>query len=148
MEKDSTILFVDDSEEDHDLMRYAFNKAQVPNPVLELQSGEEAIRYLSGEGEFANRERYPLPCLIITDLKMPRVDGFELLERLRVRPEFTRVPKIVLSASAHDGDRMRARELGACAYFVKPAQLNELVEVVRQMDDEWISENCPLVGAA
>lgn len=147
MEKDSTILFVDDSEEDRELMRYAFAKAHVPNPIVELQSGEEAIQYLSGAGGFADRERYPLPCLIITDLKMPYVDGFELLEWLRGRPEFNRVPKIVLSASDHDGDKMRARKLGACAYFVKPAQLNELVVVVRQMDEEWISENCPLVAA-
>jgi CheY-like chemotaxis protein len=147
MEKDSTILFVDDSEEDRELMRYAFKKAHVPNPVVELQSGEEAIHYLAGDGEFAERERYPLPCLIITDLKMPRVDGFELLEWLRARPEFHRVPKIVLSASDEEGDRARARELGACAYFVKPTQLNELVAVVRKMDEEWISENCPLVDA-
>lgn len=147
MEKDSTILLVDDSEEDRELMRYAFNKAHVPNPILELQSGEGAIEYLSGNGQFADRELHPLPCLIITDLKMPRVDGFELLGWLRAKPEFIRVPKIVLSASADEGDKMRARDLGACAYFVKPAQLNELVEVVRQMDEEWISENCPLVGA-
>jgi len=147
MEKDSTILFVDDSEEDRELMRYALNKAHVPNPVVELQSGEEAIHYLSGDGDFADRERYPLPCMIITDLKMPRVDGFELLEWLRLRPEFHRVPKIVLTASADDGDKVRAHKLGACAYFVKPAQLIQLVEVVRQMDDEWISDNCPLVGA-
>lgn len=147
MEKDSTILFVDDSQEDRDLMRYAFRKAQVPNPVLELQNGNEAIQYLSGQGRFSDRDRYPLPCLIITDLKMPCVDGFELLEWLRAKPEFLRVPKIVLSASAHEADKMRSRELGACAFFVKPAQLDELVAVVRQMDEEWISENCPLVGA-
>ena len=147
MDKGSTILFVDDSADDCELMRYALTKARVPNPVIELQDGEEAIYYLSGQGQFANRDRYPLPCLIITDLKMPRVNGFELLEWLRDKPEFHRVPKIVLSASGHDEDKMRARQSGACAYFVKPAQLKHLVEVVRKMDEDWISENCPLAEA-
>jgi CheY-like chemotaxis protein len=144
MEKTETILLVDDSEDDHALMRFALKKAGVRNPVRELYSGQEAIAYLSGQGEYADRERYPLPCLIITDLKMTGVDGFELLDWLRQRPEFVRVPKLVLSTSGHEGDEKRARQLGACAYFVKPSQLNDLVKTVVDMNEDWIAEHCPL----
>jgi CheY-like chemotaxis protein len=144
MDKKETILLVDDSEDDHALMRFALKQAGVRNPVRELYSGQEAIAYLSGQGEYADRERYPLPCLIITDLKMTGVDGFELLEWLTQHQEFFRVPKLVLSASAHEGDEKRARELGACAYFVKPSQLNDLVKTVVDMNEDWIAEHCPL----
>jgi CheY-like chemotaxis protein len=144
VEKTETILLVDDSEDDHELMRFAFKKAGVRNPVRELHSGDEAIAYLSGKGEYADRERYPLPCLIITDLKMPGVDGFDLLDWLRKCPEFACVPKLVLTASAHEGDEKRARQLGACAYFVKPSQLSNLVKTVVAVNEDWISEHCPL----
>jgi CheY-like chemotaxis protein len=144
VEKNETILLVDDSEDDHELMRFAFKKAGIRNPIRELYSGDEAIAYLSGEGEYADRERYPLPCLIITDLKMTGVDGFELLEWLGKRHEFVRVPKLVLTSSGHEGDEKRARQLGACAYFVKPSQLKGLVKTVVDMNEDWISEHCPL----
>lgn len=137
-------MLVDDSPDDLELMRFAFKRAGVRNPVVEINSGFQAIDYLSGEGEFADRERYPLPCLIITDLKMPGVDGFELLEWLRRHPEFAPVPKLVLTASSIDSDEQRARQLGACAYFVKPSQLNQLVKTVVEMNEDWISEHCPL----
>ena len=107
------------------MLRFAFRKAEVRNPVRELHNGEEAMAYLSGEGEYADRERYPLPCLIITDLKMPGVDGFELLECLKKHSEFDPVPKLVLSNSLIESDAKRARELGACAFFVKPGQFDE-----------------------
>src|SRR6266540_3041921 len=80
MESSSVIMLVDDSQDDHALMQFAFEKAGVRNPIVEMSNANEALAYLIGKGEFADRERYPLPCLIITDLKMPGGDGFELLE--------------------------------------------------------------------
>jgi len=147
LEKNDTILLVEDSENDILLMRYAFKKARIANPVVELNDGEEAIMYLSGQGAYGDRQRYPLPCLIITDLKMPCIDGFGLLQWLQARPEFIRVPKIVLTASAIEEDQQRAQELGACAYFVKPSGLDELVAIIREMDESWITAHCPLPGA-
>jgi len=130
------------------LMRYAFRKAEVKNPVVILPDGQAAVAYLNGDGDYADRERHPLPCLIITDLKMPNLDGFGLLEWLQSRPEFQRVPKLVLSASGLQSDRVRAAHLGACAYFVKPNGLDELVKVVDHLDEAWIADHCPLPQSA
>src|SRR5437773_10748584 len=108
VQKTDTIVLVEDSENDIILMRHAFRKVGMANPVIELPDGEEAIHYFSGTGEYGDRQRYPLPCLIITDLKMPRMDGFGLLEWLQTRQEFLRVPKLVLTNSGLDSDRKRA----------------------------------------
>jgi CheY-like chemotaxis protein len=141
-------MLVDDSQDDHALMQFAFEKAGVRNPIVEMSNANEAIAYLIGKGEFADRERYPLPCLIITDLKMPGGDGFELLEWVYRRPEFARVPRLVLTDSGESEDKERARSFGCCDYFVKPSQLQALVKVVAEMDDDWISQHCPVQSAA
>jgi CheY-like chemotaxis protein len=137
-----TILLAEDSEEDLELMRIALRRAQVEDPVSEVRDGQQAIDYLEGVGDYGNREKHPLPCIIITDLKMPGIDGFALLEWLRGKPEFARVPKLVLSASGVECDRSRAAGLGVCAYFVKPSGFNELVEVIRIIDEDWIADHC------
>jgi CheY-like chemotaxis protein len=144
VELEGLIMLVEDSEDERAMLRFAFGKAGVRNPVREFHNGDEAIEYLSGEGEYADRERYPLPCLIITDLKMPGVDGFELLDWLRKHPEFDPVPKLVLSNSLIESDARRARELGACEFFVKPGQFDQLIRTVAEMNEDWISEHCPL----
>jgi CheY-like chemotaxis protein len=144
MPKSSVIMLVDDSPDDLELMRIAFKKAGIRNPIAEVHSGEQAIAYLSGEDKYADRRHFPLPCLIITDLKMPGVDGFELLKWLRDQPAFEPVPKIVLTASAHEVDKKRARELGCAAYFTKPNQLAGLVNLVNEMNTGWISQHCPI----
>jgi CheY-like chemotaxis protein len=138
------ILLAEDSESDLMLMRFAFEKAKVKRPIQVAQDGQEAVDYLSGTGIYANRKKYPEVCVLITDVKMPRMDGFELLAWLNERPEYVRLPRIVLSASGLEEDRRRAAELGSCAYFVKPSELNELIEVVAHLDEKWISEHCPM----
>jgi CheY-like chemotaxis protein len=138
------IMLVEDSDDERAMMRFAFKKAGVRNPVREVHDGAEAIAYLSGGGEYADRERYPVPCLIITDLKMPGVDGFELLEWLSSQPELAKVPRLIISNSLIENDRKRAHELGACAFFVKPGQFDELIKTVAEMNEHWISEHCPL----
>src|SRR5262249_38081603 len=98
--------------------------------------------------QYSDRKRYPLPCIIITDLKMPNVDGFELLQWLRDRPEFSRVPKLVLSGSDLKSDRDQAADLGACGYFVKPGGFDRLIAMVVEIDEQWISVHCPLADPA
>ena len=144
MHTNSIIMLVDDSLDDLELMRIAFKRAKIRNAIAEMHSGEQAIAYLSGEGEYADRRHFPLPCIVITDLKMPGVDGFELLEWLKGQSSFDRVPKIVLTASRHDEDESRARKLGCAAYFVKPEQLDGLVKLLSEMNENWISVHCPI----
>src|ERR1043166_1530587 len=120
MQTKSVIMLVDDSPDDLELMRLAFKKAGIWNPIAEMHSGEQAIEYLSGENGYEDRRHFPLPCVIVTDLKMPGLDGFELLEWLKAEPGFERVPKIVLSASGQESDQKRARDLGCSDYFIKP----------------------------
>src|SRR3954447_22804979 len=114
MEQGDTILLAEDSENDLMLMRYAFSKAGVKNRLHEVRDGLEAIQYLEGKPPYSDREQNPLPCVIITDLKMPQLDGLALLDWLQHRPEFARVPKLVLSSSNLDRDQDNAAKLGAC----------------------------------
>jgi DNA-binding response OmpR family regulator len=143
VKKHDIVLLAEDSEDDLVLMRYAFRKAGILNQVHEVRDAHDAENYLNGVGLYSNRVRYPLPCVIITDLKMP-YNGISFLKWLQGKDEFHRVPKLVLSTSGMDSDRNEAAELGACAFFVKPSDLQELVKVVISIDDDWISEHCPL----
>lgn len=123
-------------------MRYAFEHASIPTPLVAVADGDEAIRYLSGRGRFADREAYPLPCVLITDIKMPKVNGFELLAWLRQQEQFRNLPAIAISSSCHEGDVIHAMELGAQEYFTKPARLERLVEFARRIDEQWLAPHC------
>ncbi|HEU5125708.1 MAG TPA: response regulator [Verrucomicrobiae bacterium] len=125
-----TILLVDDNEDDIFIMRTVFRKVGISNPVQVLTNGEEAIHYLSGEGAFADRERFPLPAIILLDLNMPRVNGFEVLNWIRKQPGLKRLIVEVLTASSRPGDVERAFDAGANSYLVKPSRMEELIETM------------------
>lgn len=147
MHTNGTLMLVDDSVNDLELMRIAFKRASIRNPIAEMHSGEQAIAYLSGKGDYADRKQFPMPRIVITDLKMPGVDGFELLEWLKGQSAFDGVPKIVLTASPHEADKRRARELGCSAYLVKPEQLDGLVKLASEMNQYWISVHCQIAAS-
>ena len=107
------ILLAEDREDEVLLTRRAFREANVLNPMQVVPDGEEAIAYLEGKGKYANREEYPLPGLLLLDLKMPRKDGFEGLERIRHQPDLKAWRVVVLTASDHIADVNRAYQLGA-----------------------------------
>ncbi|MDB6022215.1 MAG: response regulator receiver protein [Pedosphaera sp.] len=131
------ILLIEDSENDIMLVKLALKRAGVKNPVQAAHDGQEAIDYLQGSGPFADRSKFPFPDVIVSDLKMPRMGGFEVLEWLRQHPECTVIPFIVLSASKQEADIQRAYGLGANSYMVKPASLNELQRMVKLACDYW-----------
>lgn len=143
MNQNDAILLVEDSDDDLLFMRLAFETAGIRNRIIEARDGRQAIDYINGVGPYANRDRYPLPCLIITDLHMPQLDGLQLLEWLQKRPDFAHVPRIMLSNTAEQNDPPKARQLGCRAFFTKPAEFNALVDLVKHLDDEWISQHCP-----
>jgi CheY-like chemotaxis protein len=132
-----TILIVEDDENDATFIRRAFVRAGVPNPVRWVQNGEEALAYLKGEGTYADREQNPFPRVIITDLKMPQMDGLQLLQWIAANPKYRVVPTIVFTSSTAQSDVNHAFERGASAYIVKPVDIRELDQVAKTIADYW-----------
>src|ERR1043166_10170057 len=141
MRDEAVILLVEDREEDVLFIRKAFEKAHVPNPLVVVRDGEDAIRYLAGELQYSNREEYPLPKLILLDLKMPRVDGFEVLKWIRSRPELSGVVVVVLTSSEQIRDVNAAYRLGANSFMVKPTDFQNIIELSKLIRDYWLHAN-------
>ena len=129
----SVFLLVEDNEDDAYFMERAFQDAGLKNPLRIVTGGDEAIDYMAGTGEFADRSRYPLPNMIFLDLKMPGRDGFDVLTSIR-RDLKLDVPVAVLTSSPEEIDRKRARELGADCYLLKPPTTAMVLSCCRQFE--------------
>src|SRR5438067_5170321 len=127
----TTELHVDDDPNDLLLFEHACRKAGVGLELKTVTDGDEALDYLRGEAKFADRERNPLPKLVLLDLKMPRLSGFDVLSWIRRDERFRRLPVVVLTSSTHDADMRRAYDLGANSYLVKPVGFDALVEIAK-----------------
>jgi CheY-like chemotaxis protein len=136
----SLILLVEDSRDDAFFLRRAFLKAGFSHPIVDVRNGQQAVNYLSGNALYADRSLYPLPKLLVVDLKMPLMDGFELLAWIQSRPELDALPAIVISSSDHPADREKAMKLGAREYFVKPNDPAELVSLVGDLHMKWMTQ--------
>jgi CheY-like chemotaxis protein len=140
MLNDVPILLAEDDENDIFLMGRAFDRAGIHNPLFVVHNGQEAIDYLAGKGAFANREKHPLPGLLMLDLKMPWMDGFDVLAWLRKRPEFNTLPVVVLTSSKLQADIDKSREMGVYDYRVKPHEFEDLVRLVDDVRLCWLDE--------
>jgi CheY-like chemotaxis protein len=136
--EEDVILLAEDDENHVFLIRRAFKKAGLINPLYVVRNGEEAIAYLKGEGCFANREEYPLPALLLLDLKMPQKDGFQVLEWIRQEPNFRRLRVVVLTSSEEIRDVNRAYELGANSFLVKPIDMQEFMRLTDAIHGYWL----------
>jgi CheY-like chemotaxis protein len=125
------VLIVDDDSDDIELMRLAFEKAKAPCALIAVNDGAEAIQYLSGEGKYADREMFPMPLLVLLDLNMPRLNGFEVLSWIQKNAESTFPLVVTLSYSHLESDIRRAYELGTSAYVAKPVDLDGSVSLVK-----------------
>jgi CheY-like chemotaxis protein len=143
------ILLVEDNRMDVELTLDAFREVRLVNPVHVAPNGQEALDYLFGRGKYADREAYPLPRLILLDLKLPGIDGFEVLRRIKATPVLKRLPVIILTSSKEEGDRVLSYDNGANSYLVKPVSFEGFLEVVRQIKGYWLSLNVepPLEGS-
>lgn len=146
-DSESTILIVEDDPNDVLFLKRAFKRSGVLNPIQSVGDGEEAVAYLAGSGKFADRVAFPFPRVILTDLKMPRMNGIELLKWLYARPEMRVVPIIVLTSSTDEDDIKAAFCNGASAYMVKPVAFDELERVVKVIADYWRLSLVPRPGA-
>ena len=144
----NAILLVEDDEADIILLRRAFRNARVANPLLEVRDGQAAIHYLSGDGAYADRRRYPVPFLILLDLRLPKLSGFEVLEWIRDQSKLSELIVVVLTASDYVPDVTKAYSLGARSYLVKPGTFEELVDVVRQIEGRWLVADAAPADAA
>jgi CheY-like chemotaxis protein len=132
------VLIAEDSDDDLYLMRRAFSRAALLNPIIAVRDGAEALAYLKGEGEFGDRNTHPLPVLILLDIKMPKTSGLEVLEWIRRQPSFKDIPVVILSASNQPKDLETARKFGADSYLVKPGSLDDLVALVKRLKKHWL----------
>ena len=134
--RSAVILLVEDDEDDILFLRRAFKRADVKQAIRVARDGQEAIDYLSGKEQFADRGKYPLPCLIILDLKLPRKSGLEVLQWLRRQPELEDMPVVMVTSSGQEQDRNAAHHHGVEAYKVKPVSLDALVLLAHEIRTE------------
>ncbi|HPJ96223.1 MAG TPA: response regulator [Syntrophales bacterium] len=148
MIKPAHILLVEDNRLDVELTLDAFQEARLGNAVHVAMNGEEALAYLFGQGNFGDRQQHPLPDIILLDLKMPGMDGIEVLRRIKGTELLKRIPVVILTSSQEEGDRALSYDHGANSYLVKPVTFDGFLKVVRQIEQYWLLLNVgpPLGG--
>ncbi len=132
------ILLVEDNEDDLFLMKRALRSARIVNPVIVVETGQEAMDYLGGAGKFADRDSYPSPAVVFIDLKLPLVFGHEVLAWIRRRKEFESLVLIVLTSSNEASDLNRCYSLGANSYLVKPPTTEQLEALAKAFKWQWL----------
>lgn len=136
--KADLILIAEDNEDHVFLLRRALRKGAVLNPVFVVHDGEQCIAYLAGQGKYADRYEYPLPSLLLLDLKMPGKDGFEVLQWIRQQPGLKRLRVVVLTTSDAPEDVDRAYELGANSFMVKPLEKHQFFALTESIKGYWL----------
>jgi CheY-like chemotaxis protein len=139
--REPVILLVDDSESDIELLRQAFAKAGMHRPLQVVRDGVDAMSYLLGRGEFADRDAYPMPSVLMVDVNMPRLNGLELLTWLRTQPEFSHLMVIVLTGDARIEAINHAYHLGANSYLIKPTLHEQLQDLIQCFFRYWMVHN-------
>ena len=134
----SRILLVEDNEDDIELTLIAFRRQQLANDLVIARDGQQALEILHGT---PSRPAQPLPAVVLLDLKLPRRDGFEVLDAIRAHPHTRLLPVVVLTSSAQERDRLKTYKLGANSYIVKPVDFEQFLEAARQIGMYWLMLN-------
>ena len=139
MNVDCDLILVAEDNQDHALLiERAFRQSGLVNPLHVVNDGEEAIAYLKGEGRYANRAEYPLPCLLLLDLKMPNKDGFDVLQWVRSQPGLSALRVVVLTTSGDTRDINRAYQLGANSFLTKPVDFRDFARLTSAIKGYWL----------
>ena len=138
MSEPGVILVVEDEPTDLLLLQRAFTRTGTRSQLRSVGDGDLAVAYLAGEGVYADRDRHPLPSLVLLDLKLPRRSGFEVLDWVRNNDQLGSLPTIMLTSSRERSDVDKAYALGANSYFAKPGTFDELVELVQVFERYWL----------
>ena len=137
------ILLVEDNLSDVELTRRAFEKRHISNSLIVAEDGKEALDYLFAEGAHAGRDVTDLPTVVLLDLKLPRVDGMEVLRKIRADERTRRLPVVILTSSQEEQDIIASYDLGANSYIRKPVDFKQFAEAVRQLGLYWLVLNQP-----
>ena len=146
MSLECPILLVEDNPDDEALTLRAFAKNKIRNPVVVARDGVEAIEYLLGTGPHAGRDKSVMPALVLLDLKLPRMDGLEVLRRVRADEHTALLPVVVLTTSRETQDIQEAYRLGANSYIRKPVNFDAFIKAVEQIGAYWLTLNEPSDG--
>ncbi|GIK46099.1 MAG: two-component system response regulator [Betaproteobacteria bacterium] len=143
MATDRPILLVEDNPDDEALTLRAFNKNRIGNPVIVARDGVEALDYLFGGGHHAGRDLNVMPAVVLLDLKLPRIDGLEVLRRIRAEERTSLIPVVILTTSKEQQDIFEGYSLGANSYIRKPVDFEKFIQDVGQMGLYWLVMNEP-----
>ena len=141
MSRAAHILLVEDRRMDVELTLDAFREARLNDTVHVAWTGEQALDYLFGRGKYEDREAHPLPDLVLLDLKLPGIDGHEVLRQIKGTPVLKRLPVVVLTSSREERDRMQCYDGGVNSFLVKPIDFDGFMHVVREVDAYWLNLN-------
>lgn len=141
--KHKTILLVEDNPSDVELTRRAFERSRVANELVVAEDGQEALDYLFGRGAFSDRNVKDLPAVVLLDLKLPRLDGHEVLQQIRAEPATRRLPVVILTTSREEQDIAQSYDLGANSYIRKPVDFEQFLEAVSHLGLYWLVINEP-----
>lgn len=137
-QKTLVILMADDDADDRLLAQEAMNESRVLNELRFVENGVELLSYLRGEGDFSNRQLYPMPGLILLDLNMPKMDGRDALAEIKADAHLRRIPVVILTTSKAEEDMAKGYDLGAASYIPKPVTFDALVELMRTLGKYWV----------
>ena len=144
----ATILLIDDDKDFLQFVEMAFRQNGVTSPIHQVHDGAEAIAYMMGEGKYSDRKTYEYPTFVMTDLKMPRADGFAVLQHLKGNPEWAIIPTVVFSSSSDLDDIKKSYMLGASSYHVKPISMSKLREHLDVLHKYWMTCETPEVDVS
>lgn len=141
MAKPVEILLVEDNPSDEELTLHALRKYKLVNDIEVVRDGAEALDFLFGRGAYADRTANDVPRMILLDLKLPKVDGLEVLRQIKAEDHLKRIPVVVLTSSNHETDIVESYNLGVNSYIVKPVEFDQFTETVRQLGLYWLLLN-------
>jgi CheY-like chemotaxis protein len=143
MTNDCVILLVEDNSDDEELTRLAFQHSNIANRLVVVRDGAEALDYLFAAGAWAGRPPEDMPCLVLLDLKLPKIGGLEVLRRLRDDPKTRLLPVVILTSSVEEQDVVRGYDLGCNSYIRKPVDFEQFTEAVKVLGLYWLVLNQP-----
>ena len=140
-EKQKTILLVEDNPDDEELARVAFAECRLGNKLVVARDGQEALDYLFAAGQYSGRNACDLPQLVLLDLKLPKVEGLEVLRRIRANEKTKYLPVVILTSSKEESDLVSSYKLGVNSYIQKPVDFPQFIDSVRQLGLYWLVLN-------